>query len=265
MSATPKVRLRTIAFPVEHGGWGFLAEPVLLGLAVAPSLAGLAIALATVAAFLMRHPAKMFWRNRHRVDASPRFRWARRFAVLYAALAGAVFAAAVALGGWRPLVPFLALSPLLAVYAAYDVSNQARRLLPELAAPMGLSAAAPAIALAGGWEPAGAWTLWLLLQARAVPSILYVRARLRLERGAEIDRRPSAWSHLGALLLGAGLAARGLAPWLAAVALAVLLARSVRGLSASRRPAKAKEVGFSELAFGLGYVAATAVGFRLGL
>ena len=99
MSSPPPVRLRTIALPVEHGGWGFLAEPILLGLALAPSWAGLAIGLATLAAFLMRHPAKLYWRNRHRLDLSPRFRIARRFALLYAGLALGGFAVALALGG----------------------------------------------------------------------------------------------------------------------------------------------------------------------
>lgn len=265
MSSPPPVRLRTIAFPVEHGGWGFLGEPVLLGLALAPSWAGLAIGLATVAAFLMRHPGKLYWRNRHRPDLSPRFRIARRFALLYAGLALSGFAIALALAGWRPLVPYLMLSPLLALYGAFDVQNQTRRLLPELAGPMGLAASAPAIALAGGWEWTGAWVLWVLLQARAVPSILYVRTRLRLERGDEIDRRPSSLSHLAAVTLGVALWQGALAPLLTVAALVVLLVRALRGLSQNRRPAKAKEVGFAELAFGLGYVLATVLGYRLGL
>jgi len=265
MSSAPPVRLRTIALPVEHGGWGFLAEPILLGLALAPSWAGLAIGIATLAAFLMRHPGKLYWRNRHRLDLSPRFRIARRFAVLYAGLALGGFAIALALAGWRPLTPFLMLSPLLAVYGAFDVQNKARRLLPELTAPMGLAASAPAIALAGGWEWTGAWVLWLLLQARAVPSILYVRARLRLERGDEIDRLPSSLSHLAAVVLGVALWRGSFAPGLTVAALVVLLARALRGLSRGRRPAVAKEVGFSELAFGLGYVLATVLGYRLGL
>jgi len=265
MSNPPPVRLRSVALPVEHGGWGFLAEPILLGLALAPSWAGLAIGLATLAAFLMRHPAKLYWRNRHRLDVSPRFRMARRFALLYAGLALGGFLVAAGLAGLRPLVPFLMLSPLLAVYGAFDVQNQARRLLPEIAAPMGLAASAPAIALAGGWGWTGAWVLWVLLQARSVPSILYVRARLRLERAEEVDRRPSRLAHLGAVALGGALWNADLAPLLTVAALVVLLARSFRGLSSSRRPAKAKEVGFSELGFGLGYVLATVLGYRLGL
>ncbi len=56
-----------------------------------------------------------------------------------------------------------------------------------------------------------------------------------------------------------------MAPVLSTCALVVLLVRSVRGLSQSRRPAKAMEVGFSELGFGLGYVLVTVLGFRLGL
>ena len=33
--------LRSVAVPTEHGGWGLTAEPVVLGLAVAPSAAAL--------------------------------------------------------------------------------------------------------------------------------------------------------------------------------------------------------------------------------
>ena len=71
--------------------------------------------------------------------------------------------------------------------------------------------------------------------------------------------------HLVAVVLGVALWRGSLAPGLTVAALVVLLARALRGLSRGRRPAKAKEVGFSELAFGLGYVLATVLGYRLGL
>ena len=33
------VRLKTLALPTEHGGWGITLEPVVLGLLVAPTVA----------------------------------------------------------------------------------------------------------------------------------------------------------------------------------------------------------------------------------
>ena len=51
---------KAVALPAEHGGWGFLTEPVVLGLVLAPSAAGLCLALAALAAFLTRHPLRLW-------------------------------------------------------------------------------------------------------------------------------------------------------------------------------------------------------------
>jgi hypothetical protein len=47
---------RAVVIPSEHGGWGLTLEPVVLGLLVAPSIAGLAIGVAAFLAFLVRTP-----------------------------------------------------------------------------------------------------------------------------------------------------------------------------------------------------------------
>jgi hypothetical protein len=64
----PRPAWRAIALPDEHGGWGLTAEPVLLGLLVAPSWAGAALAVAAFLAFLVRTPLKLVlvdrWRHR---------------------------------------------------------------------------------------------------------------------------------------------------------------------------------------------------------
>ncbi len=91
--------------------------------------------------------------------------------------------------------------------------------------------------------------------ARAIPSIVYVRARLRLERGAATSRAPVHVAHLVALAAGLGLYVAGLAPALMAVGLGVL----------AGRPAKAKQIGFGELGYGVGYVALVVIGFRAGM
>src|SRR3954465_4543353 len=79
------VRLKTLALPTEHGGWGITLEPVVLGLLVAPSLAGAGLALATVGAFLVRHPFKIVTGDRRRGRRFARTPYAERFTLVYAA------------------------------------------------------------------------------------------------------------------------------------------------------------------------------------
>ena len=68
----PTVPWRPVALPAEHGGWGFLAEPVVLGLVLAPSAAGLCLALAALAAFLARHPLRLALIDRRKGVRYPR-------------------------------------------------------------------------------------------------------------------------------------------------------------------------------------------------
>ena len=69
-SSTRRVSWRSVAVPREHGGWGFLLDPILLGLLVAPSAAGIFLVLLDLASFLARTPLKIVWKDsqsgRHR-------------------------------------------------------------------------------------------------------------------------------------------------------------------------------------------------------
>jgi hypothetical protein len=59
----------------------------------------------------------------------------------------------------------------------------------------------------------------------------------------------------------AGLAILGWAPWLAVLALAVLLARAVYGLSSLHRHVRPQAVGMQEMVFGVLTTVLLAVGF----
>jgi hypothetical protein len=96
-----------------------------------------------------------------------------------------------------------------------------------------------------------------------VTSVLYVRARIRLDRGLAAGPRAVHAGHAAALLASAGLAAAGWAPWLAALAFLVLLLRAARGLSARRRPVRPQVLGFQELGYGLLTLLLLALGYRL--
>lgn len=263
-SATPiPARIRLVALPTEHGGWGFLLEPIVLGLALAPTGAGLLLGIAALGAFLTRHPLQLALGDRQRGKRYPRTILAERFALGYGLLT------LLGLGGaaWLAEAPFwqaLALAaPLAALQQAYDLRKQSRALAAELAGAAALAALTPAILLAAGWELTAAFVLWFILIARAIPAILYVRARLRRVRGIAASATSSFLAHGMALAVVAGMAAAGLTPWTAPLALAILALRAIYGLSSRRRPIRAAIVGFQELAFGILTVALVTVGYLI--
>lgn len=259
-----EVRLRSVALPVEHGGWGMLGEPLLLGLLVAPSWAGLGVGVAALGAFLMRHPLKLALADRFRGTRADRTPVAERFVLLYGLLAGAGLAAAATgrPGWWLPLA---AAAPFGLAQLAYDVGRRGRQLLPELLGGVALGAVASAELRAAGWPLGASLAVWALLAARTVSAVLYVRARLRSDRGLAPDPTAAVVSHAFALGLGIALARAGLAPWLVVLAFGLLLARAAHGLSRLRRPTRPRAVGIQELVYGSGFVLILALGYARGL
>ncbi|HYM60385.1 MAG TPA: YwiC-like family protein [Thermoanaerobaculia bacterium] len=262
-ATTTRPALRPLALPTEHGGWGFLLEPVLLGLAVAPSWAGALLAAAATLGFLTRQPLRLMLQDVLRHRKVGRTRWCALFVTLYAAGALAAFAGAVAIAGpiagWSMAIPFVMVAPLAAVQIAFDAQNKSRGLLPELNGPVAMSSAAAAIALAGGRSYATALVLAGLVIARGLPAVVYVRTLLKRAHGAASSSLPAAIMH--AIGIGATFALWrfSLAPLAAPVAMTALLARAAWGLT--HRVPPGKTVGWRESAWAAGYVAVVAVGF----
>src|ERR1043165_2882142 len=126
---TSGVRVKTVALPTEHGGWGITLEPVVLGLLVAPTLACAGLALATVGAFLARHPFKIVAGDRRRGRRFPRTPVAERFTALYAVGARGGFAFALLTArGFAFLLPLALALPLGAVQLWFDARGQSRGL-----------------------------------------------------------------------------------------------------------------------------------------
>lgn len=257
------INFKTVAVPVEHGGWGFLFEPIVLGMVAAPSWSGLCISVAAVAAFLARRPVKLYWKQRGKRSAG-RYRGAGVVAAMYAAIAAVALILGLVLAGWQPMLPLLIVSPLFLLFARLDATNQSRSLAAELTGPLALAAVATSVALSAGWQWPGASALWLIATARSIPSVVYVRARLRLERGASFRWTPIYSSQVVFAVLVVWLHRNDLAPAATLWVYALLAVRAFLGLSALRLLRKAKHVGISEIVFGAVYVLAVAIGFRAG-
>ncbi len=249
--------------PIAHGGWGFLLEPILLGLWVVPSLAGMWLGIAALGVFLLQQPLKLALSDWYRKRRYPRSVWAERFVLIYAFIVLLAFGLAIINAQQHFWLPLLLALPLAAVQLYYDARNQGRDLIPEIFGALTLGAIASAVAMVGGWLLWPALILWFILAVRAVTSIIYVRARLRLEREQPIAMKPVWLVHLLGLLFVAGLVYLKLAPWLALLAVIILWGRAIFGLSAFRHPARARNVGVQEIGYGFLTVLLTALGYTL--
>jgi hypothetical protein len=232
---------------------------------VAPSWAGVSLAIATFGAFLARQPLKIALVDRRRDKRYARTVFAERFALLYLAIAALGLLAAMSLSKLDILLPLLIAVPFGLVQLLYDARSDSRDLLPEVCGPVALATTSSSIAIAGGWSLVGALGLWAIIVARAVPSVLYVRARLWLEKDKPIPAMPVWITSTLAVLAMIVLWLAGFVPVLAVVAMGILLVRAVYGLSKYRRPVPAKIIGFQELGLGLLTVILAAVGYRISL
>jgi hypothetical protein len=255
---------RRVVMPAEHGGWAFLGEPILLGLLVAPTWAGVLVALAAIAGFLARQPLKLFLGDRRRGRHYPRTAAAER-AFAAVAVAGALaLAGALLLARGAVLVPLGLAAPIAALALAADLSQRSRELAAEIAGALALAAVAAAIPLAAGHALAPALGLWGMLAARVATSVPFVRARLRLDRGQPAPVAAALAAQAAGLVAVGGLVRSGVLGGPALAAMAVLALRAAFGLSPWRPRMSIPRFGVTEVVFGLIVVALTGVGAHLG-
>lgn len=267
MSATNPVRakstvsIKSVAIPAEHGGWGFLCEPLILGLLIAPSLAGIGIVLLMAAAFLLHQPFKIVVKDRRKGRVYERTRLAQQFLVIYGVIGVVGFGIAwVSASNPMWIIPLLTAAPFAVLQFAYELRNDGRNLVSEIVGALVLAASAPAILLAADREPLLAGLAWGALALRIIPSILYVRARLRWTHGKTVRRQIPVILHLGVVGIGLLLWVIGLANAAIFIAAGLLLARAIYGLYFSP-PVAARVVGFQEVFFGIVYAAVCALAF----
>jgi hypothetical protein len=249
---------RQVAIPSEHGGWGLTLEPVLLGLLVAWSWTGLLLGVAAFLAFLVRTPLKVAAVDRRRGRRLARTRVAARFAASELAVLLVLVAWCGRQAGWWWLVPVAVAVPLVGVELWFDVRSRSRRMIPELCGAVAMAGVAAAIVVVGGGGAALAAGAWIVLAARSIASVPFVRVQIdRLHHGAG-SLATSDLAQCGAVVLGVLAMAVDHRLLGGLVALSVL---AVAQVAWSRQPAvPAKVLGLRQMVVGFGVVMATAVG-----
>ena len=268
MSATsrpimqPAVRLRPIALPVEHGGWGMVGAPILTGLFVAPSWSGFLLGVAGISTFLTRQPFRLALVDIRKGRRYPRTIWALRFAALYASigLLALAFSAKASIGPfWIPLV----IAGILAgIQFAFDLQSKGRSFVPEVCGASAMALLATGIAQSGGFSPSRSWLLALVLALQAATAISYASARVRLARNVEVARWPIWLEHISALGIVLFVVVDGLMKWPVVAVFMILTLRASWGLSAFRRDVRAAVVGMQEVGYALVTVASIVLATR---
>jgi hypothetical protein len=257
---TPEATLRRVAVPREHGGWGLTAEPVLLGLLVAPSAAGVALAAAAFVAFLVRTPLTVVLVDRHRRRRLPRTTVARRVVAVELLVLGALAATALVVGDPRWLLPLAVAGPLVAIELAFDLRSRSRRLVPELCGAVGMTAAVACVVLAAGEPSRLAIALWLVLAARGVASIPFARAQIERLHRHPVHRARVDVAQLVGVALAAGATAIDAAVVPGLVAIGVLA--TAQSVALRRPPVPAVVLGVAQTVAGVVIVLVTAAGVR---
>jgi len=260
-AAVRKVGLRKVALPTEHGSWGFLIEPLVGAMAIAFSWAAVFVGLAFIGAFLARRPFQVLaLQGLNRVPVN---KAALKFLAAYSliSLIGIAGLIATSHSGLFPL--FLA-APIAAFQLYVETTQRGRQLTAELAGSLIMPSSAAAIILAGGGTSIWAGAIWFLFVARFIPSIIYVRNRLNLEKGKESSHFIPIALHLTALVCVSMLAIVNTMPLLVIPAFVVLLSRCCIGLSSYRHRVKAMKIGIWEVIYGSIVVTSLIVGHYTG-
>jgi hypothetical protein len=235
-------------------------EPAILGLLVVWSGAGAALAAAALVAFIARTPLKIVLVDRWRGRQLERSELAKR--VLIADLILLLLFAAVAVATaqhsfWWPLA---IAAPLICIELWHDMRSKSRRLVPELAGTIGIGSVAAAIALAGGTTGGVAAGLWLVIGARSLAAVLFVRVQLLRfkEQGHHLWHSDLAQLLAVAMVIGGWIG--GIVPAVAVSAVALLAFFEM--IAVRRPPQKAVAIGSQQIVLGLTLVMLTALGVR---
>lgn len=266
MTTAQRVPLKPLAIPNEHGAWGFWLEPALLGILLAPSWAGAGLVLASLAALFTQHPLSLYLTDKRRHRNYPRTTITFQLALIYSLfiMLGLVITLSYA-PSFNFLIPLLIATPLALFQLESKTRHQGRSLWAELAGTVAIAALLPSLLLLNDVSPLKATALYLLLVSRSLPSILYVRARLRLERKGYVNKdQVSRILPVVASILACGLAAllvyANLVPVTVLPVMLILFIRCAFGLSFMHFPMPAKYIGMLELLFGFLLIAAIAFG-----
>lgn len=264
--------LRTaLRLPKEHGAWGMLYVPLLLGALVAGTGAGRVafLALSATLFFIGRESFLGWWRARSRGrDAGS----APKVAFLYLGLSAVVAAPLVLYSALTGLIPLGLIAAALLLWNAQQAARREERtMFTELVGIAGLTLTAPAAhyVAAGRWESTAVW-LWALSAVYFASSVFYVRLRVLTAYPKNPEelvhiRRWCGLFHAGLALCLVIVVLGGQLHWLIFAAYLPVVTRAFRHLVRPARELVLRRVGVLEIVYSVVFLVFAVLAFRLSV
>jgi len=234
-----------LTLPKEHGSWSLALEPLALGLLIAPSAAGVALAVAATSGFFLRRPLKIFLRE----SDCERWKIARASVLILTVVALANLALAAEIGGFARLWPLLPAAAAGLAFAWFDSHNEAREGAAEISGAVAFGLLPAAFGALAGWSLVASLALTAAMLVRSVPTVLTVRANLRIKKGQSFSILPAFAAVGTGITLATWLASLRLAPW-TTFFFAVIFAERTIWLLLWRPQITARQIGITEAVLG---------------
>jgi hypothetical protein len=253
------MKITKIAFPQEHGSWGFFLEPLFLSLAVAYSSHGAIIALSAFFIFLAHQPVRLF------LDKKTE-RKNKKIALLF--IFG--YLIVIVLSLWEvseivsfgTMIPYIIALTLMGGVLIFELVTEKEDFLARLIPPLAVDFIAITIVLADGWGLPKAEAFYLVLFSRSLTTALYIHEKLKKMRKQEINRLIVYTTHVLFMIALAYTSSKGLTPYLSIFAVVVMLVRALSGLE-TKKKTNVKKVGLWEFSHGLIFVIINAIGYLM--
>ncbi len=250
--------LKKVAFPKEHGSWGFVLEPLILSLLVAFSLNGFAFAMSAFILFLAKQPLKIIITK----SSSTKLKAdAKKVLAIY--LTGVVLISLHLIFNTNLIlrIPFAIALGLMIIFLFIDYKGKGRELLFEFIPPIAITSMSISIVLMDRTFTFNPLVYGLLLLSRSIPTIFYINAKVKENKGKEFSKIPTHISNLLFTLIIFYFAYTGMLPMLSIAGSILLLLRSIIGFSKFNFTKTVMHIGIAEFIYGALFVAINAVAF----
>ncbi len=254
-------KLRKVAYPKEHGSWGFLIEPLLLALLVAYTNTGLLLALSTFVIFLAHQPVRILLNNHDKVLKQV----ALIVLVVYSALVVFLLSEIFSQVEYEILFPFAIAIAMMFFFLILELLKLGRYLIVEFIAPVAISLIGLNIALFDGWTVNNLIAFEIVLLSRAIPTVLYVNVKLLFFKKLKTNLLPLRISEVFFLAITIILFIYCYIPFLSIIAVLMFITRSYIGLLPRNKNENVKKLGIKEFIFGFSFVIINAIGYLLNI